>query len=76
MRSSSTGNERLNTAGRCVSRRFGTRDFPHHEYWEDGQQAPVCDLRAGEFILQDLKTFSSTSPFTRYIFICRVQRWT
>ena len=31
------------------------RDFPHHEYWEDGQQAPVRDLRAGEFILQDLK---------------------
>src|ERR1700741_3668220 len=31
------------------------RVFPHYEYWEDGQQAPVCDLRAGEFFLQDLK---------------------
>ena len=26
------------------------RDFPHHEYWEDGQQAPVCDLRAGDLV--------------------------
>jgi len=43
------------TAGRCVSRRFGTRDFPHHEYWEDGRRAPVCDLRAGEIIFWDLK---------------------
>jgi AraC family transcriptional regulator len=24
------------------------RDFPHHEYWEDGRQAPMRDLRAGE----------------------------
>jgi AraC family transcriptional regulator len=31
------------------------RDFPHHEYWEDGQQAPICDLRAGESCLYDLK---------------------
>jgi AraC family transcriptional regulator len=31
------------------------RDFPHHEYWEDGRQAPVCDLRAGEIIVADLK---------------------
>ena len=31
------------------------RDFPHHEYWEDGQRAPVCDLRAGEIIFWDLK---------------------
>jgi AraC family transcriptional regulator len=31
------------------------RDFPRHEYWEDGQQAPVCDLRAGEIIFSDLK---------------------
>ena len=27
------------------------RDFPHHEYWEDGQRAPVCDLRAGDLCL-------------------------
>ena len=31
------------------------RDFPRKECWEDGKQAPVCDLRAGEFFLQDLK---------------------
>jgi AraC family transcriptional regulator len=31
------------------------RDFPHHEYWEDGRQAPVRDLRAGEIIVSDLK---------------------
>src|SRR6201988_836322 len=31
------------------------RDFPRHEYWEDGQQAPVCDLRTGEIIFWDLK---------------------
>jgi AraC family transcriptional regulator len=31
------------------------RDFPRHEYWEDGQQAPVRDLRAGEIIFADLK---------------------
>ena len=23
------------------------RDFPNRQYWEDGRQAPVCDLRAG-----------------------------
>jgi AraC family transcriptional regulator len=31
------------------------RDFPIHKYWEDGRQAPVCDLRAGESCLYDLK---------------------
>jgi AraC family transcriptional regulator len=31
------------------------RDFPRHEYWEDGKQAPVSDLRAGEIIFSDLK---------------------
>lgn len=31
------------------------RDFPNHEYWEDGQQAPVYDLRAGESCFYDLK---------------------
>jgi AraC family transcriptional regulator len=31
------------------------RDFPTHQYWEDGRQAPVCDLRAGEICLYDLK---------------------
>jgi AraC family transcriptional regulator len=31
------------------------RDFPNREYWEDGRQASVCDLRAGESCLYDLK---------------------
>lgn len=31
------------------------RDRPNHEYWEGGRRAPVCDLRAGETCLQDLK---------------------
>ena len=31
------------------------RDFPHHEYWEDGQRAPVCDLRVGDLVFYDLK---------------------
>jgi AraC-like DNA-binding protein len=31
------------------------RDFPTHEYWEAGRQAPVYDLRAGESCLYDLK---------------------
>jgi AraC family transcriptional regulator len=31
------------------------RDFPAHKYWEDGRLTPVCDLRAGESSLHDLK---------------------
>jgi AraC family transcriptional regulator len=31
------------------------RDFPGHKYWEDGRQAPVYDLRAGEIRICDLK---------------------
>lgn len=31
------------------------RDFAHHEYWEDGKQAPLCDLKAGETTFYDLK---------------------
>jgi AraC family transcriptional regulator len=31
------------------------RDFPHREYWEDDRQGPVCDLRAGETCIHDLK---------------------
>ena len=43
------------------------RDFPIHEYWEDGRQAPVCDLRAGESCLYDLKRDpSSLSGLTHY----------
>ncbi len=30
-------------------------DFPNREYWEDGRRASVCDLRAGETWLCDLK---------------------
>jgi AraC family transcriptional regulator len=31
------------------------RDCPRHEYWEHGQQAPICDLHAGETCFYDLK---------------------
>src|ERR1700726_1146778 len=31
------------------------RDRPKWEYWEDGRRASVCDLRAGESCLHDLK---------------------
>jgi len=31
------------------------RDFPNREYWEDGRQASVRDLRVGESCLYDLK---------------------
>ena len=31
------------------------RDFPQHEYWEEGRQTPVYDLRAGESTFYDLK---------------------
>jgi AraC family transcriptional regulator len=31
------------------------RDFPNREYWEEGRLTSVCDLRAGESCLYDLK---------------------
>jgi AraC family transcriptional regulator len=31
------------------------RDCPTHEYWEDGRQAPVYTVRAGEICIHDLK---------------------
>ncbi len=31
------------------------RDFPEHEYWEDGRQQPVANLRAGESLIYDLR---------------------
>ena len=31
------------------------RDFPNREHWEDGRGTQVCDLRAGESCLYDLK---------------------
>jgi len=38
------------------------RDFPNREYWEDGRRASVCDLRAGESCLHDLKRAPSALP--------------
>src|ERR1700688_3218063 len=35
------------------------RDFPAHKYWEDGRLTPVCDFRAGESSLHDLKRVST-----------------
>ena len=31
------------------------RDFPNRQYWEDGRQMPVCDMRTGQVDLHDLK---------------------
>ncbi len=31
------------------------RDFPHRVYWEEGRQTPMCDLRAGDTCVHDLK---------------------
>src|SRR5258708_22872903 len=31
------------------------RDFPNREYWEDGRQAAVSNLRAGEICIYDLR---------------------
>jgi AraC family transcriptional regulator len=31
------------------------RDFPNRQYWEDGRQMPVCDLRTGQVDFHDLK---------------------
>jgi len=31
------------------------RDYPRHQYWEDGRQAPIADLHAGDTTLYDLK---------------------
>jgi AraC family transcriptional regulator len=31
------------------------RDFPQREYWEDGRQTPVRDVRAGDTCIHDLK---------------------
>src|SRR5580692_6104468 len=31
------------------------RDFPNRQYWEDGRQMPVCDLRTGQIDLHDLR---------------------
>jgi AraC-like DNA-binding protein len=42
------------------------RDFPDHQYWEDGRQAPVFSLRAGSTTIYDLKrspAFLMDKPF-------------
>ena len=42
------------------------RDFPVHEWWEDGRQAPVVALRAGEVTLYDRRRdprFRINNPF-------------
>src|SRR5258708_6315286 len=31
------------------------RDFPNRQYWEDGRQMPVCNLRTGQVDFHDLK---------------------
>ena len=31
------------------------REYPHHEYWEEGRQAQLTNLRAGDTILWDLR---------------------
>src|SRR5580692_1530069 len=31
------------------------RDFPNRQYWEDGRQMPVCDLRTGQVDFHDLR---------------------
>jgi AraC family transcriptional regulator len=31
------------------------RDFPNRQYWEDGRQMPVCDLRPGQVDFHDLR---------------------
>src|SRR4029078_11591212 len=31
------------------------RDFPNRQYWEDGRQMPVCDMRTGQVDFHDLK---------------------
>jgi AraC family transcriptional regulator len=31
------------------------RDFPNRQYWEDGRQMPVCNMRTGQVDFHDLK---------------------
>jgi AraC-like DNA-binding protein len=47
------------------------RDVPRREYWEGGRRAPVCDLRAGETCLHDLKrdpTVLLAEPYHSLVF--------
>ena len=38
------------------------RGSPNLEYWEDGRRASVCDVRAGESSLHDLKREPTVLP--------------
>jgi AraC family transcriptional regulator len=40
---------------RCSVLSWWAVDKPTHQYWEDGRRTPVCDLRAGDTCLYDLK---------------------
>jgi AraC-like DNA-binding protein len=42
------------------------RDYPRHEWWEEGRRAPLASLRAGELTLCDLRRdprFALNAPF-------------
>lgn len=42
------------------------QDFPRHEWWEEGRQAPVTALRAGDLTMYDLRRdprFTLNHPF-------------
>jgi AraC family transcriptional regulator len=43
------------------------RDFPNREYWEGGRRASVCDVRAGESCLHDLKRVPA-APYHSLVF--------
>jgi AraC family transcriptional regulator len=40
---------------RCSVLSWWSVDKPSHQCWEDGRRTPVCDLRAGDTCLYDLK---------------------
>lgn len=42
------------------------RDSRNREYWEDGRRVSVCDLRAGESCLHDLKRDPTALPDTAF----------
>jgi AraC family transcriptional regulator len=46
-------------------------NVPNRQYWEDGRRAPVCDLRAGQTCLYDLRRNAAVlldKPFHSLIF--------
>jgi len=53
------------------------RECPAHEYWEDGRQAPVHLVRAGELCIHDLKRDPIAllnKPYHCLFSICRARR--